>query len=133
MPVSTDDYASISDFMARYCWLVDEGDGDGWAALWTEDGVFAGAMPEPVAGREALRMIPLGSGSKDGPMRHMVVNLACDYRDSGRDEVAAQYYNFVTDWSDGGSMRCIALSRIVLTRNGKSWLIRRSDNVLMMG
>ncbi|MCB2075671.1 MAG: nuclear transport factor 2 family protein [Novosphingobium sp.] len=50
MPVSTDDYASISDFLARYCWLVDESDGDGWAALWSEDGVFAGVSPSRSSG-----------------------------------------------------------------------------------
>ena len=57
MPVSTDDYVAISDHLARYCWLVDEGDEEGWIALFTEDGVFTGVTPEPVVGREALRQV----------------------------------------------------------------------------
>ncbi len=40
MPVSTADHIAISDHLARYCWAVDEGDEEGWIALWTEDGVF---------------------------------------------------------------------------------------------
>ena len=44
MPVSTEDYVSISDHFARYCWAVDEGDEDGWIALWAEDGVRRGLL-----------------------------------------------------------------------------------------
>jgi hypothetical protein len=57
MPISTEDYVAVSDHLARYCWGVDEGDEDGWIALWTEDGVFTGVTPEPVVGRENLRQV----------------------------------------------------------------------------
>lgn len=129
MPVSTDDYVSISDFLGRYCWRVDEGDEEGWAALWTEDGVFAGVLPEPVVGREALKAIPrnafAGSGGK---LRHHVGSLNCDYADTSRDVVVARYYNLVTNWMQGGAFTCYASSVVRLLRTGESWLIERSDS-----
>jgi SnoaL-like domain len=75
--LTTDDWVAISDFMAEYCWRVDEGDGDGWAALFTPDGVFSGATPEPYVGPEQLRMIPINAykDSNQGMMRHIVANM----------------------------------------------------------
>ncbi len=129
MPVSTDDYVSVSDFLGRYCWRVDEGDEEGWAALWTEDGVFAGVMPEPVVGREALKMIPRGAyASSGGKLRHHVGSLNCDYADGNKDVVIGRYYNLVTNWMQGGAFTCFASSTVRLLRNGDSWLIERSDS-----
>jgi hypothetical protein len=137
MPVSTDDYVAISDHLARYCWRVDEGDEEGWIALWTEDGVFTGIVPEPIVGREALRQVvrmSQASGSRKG--RHMVANLACDYQ-GGRDTVLASYYNFVTNWAQGGRMTVMALSKVLLERSGADetggWLIRRNDSEMFLG
>ena len=130
MPVTTDDYVSISDFFGRYCWTVDSGDEEGWAALWAEDGVFAGVMPEPVVGREALKAIPrnafAGSGGK---LRHLVGSLHCDYESGGKDVAIARYYNLVTNWVQGGGFTCLATSTVRLLRHGDGWLIARSDSV----
>lgn len=135
MPVSTEDYVAISDHLARYCWMVDDGDEEGWIALWTEDGVFAGLTPEPIAGREALRgVVRMAQANGPGKTRHMVANLMCDYRD-GRDRVLASYYNYVTNWAQGGRMVVMALSKVQLERSGPEndggWLIRRNDSVAM--
>lgn len=133
MPVSTEDYVAISDHLARYCWMVDEGDEEGWLALWTEDGVFTGLTPEPIVGREALRgVVRMGQAGGPGKTRHMVANLICDYQD-GRDSVYAAYYNFVTNWAQGARMQVMALSKVQLTRHGEGWLIRRNDSVVMPG
>ena len=52
MPVSTDDYVSVSDFLGRYAWRVDAGDAEGWAALWTEDaGSGRDVHRKPIGGR----------------------------------------------------------------------------------
>lgn len=134
MPVTTDDHIAISDHLARYCWLVDEGDEEGWIALFTEDGVFTGIAPEPIAGREALRqVVRMGQASGPGKTRHMVANLTCDYQDGGTDTVLARYYNFVTNWAQGAKMTVMAMSRVVLVRSGKGWLIRRNDSEVMPG
>ena len=133
MPVSTEDYVAISDHLARYCWAVDEGDEEGWIGLWAEDGTFTGVTPEPVVGREALRaVVRMSQASGPGRTRHMVANLACDYQD-GRDLVLASYYNFVTNWAQGARMTVMALSKVLLERNGGSWLIRRNDTTMLPG
>jgi hypothetical protein len=130
MPVTTDDYVSISDFLGRYCWAVDEGDEEGWAALWTQDGVFAGVMPEPVVGREALKGVPrMAFAGGGGKMRHLVGSLHCDYAGEERGTVIGRYYNFVTNWLNGGAMNCFAISTVTLLRSGDSWLIERNDTV----
>ena len=132
MPVSTDDYVSISDFFGRYCWSVDEGDEEGWAALWAEDGVFAGVLAEPVVGREALKAVPRNAyAASKGAMRHLVGSLTCDYDGAGKDVVIARYYNLVSNWLQGGALTCLAASTVRLDRNGDSWLIGRSDSVML--
>lgn len=133
MPISTEDHIAISDHLARYCWRVDEGDEDGWLALWAADGTFTGVSPEPLVGHEALRsVVRQAQASGPGMMRHMVANLACDYQD-GRDLVLASYYNFVTNWAQGARMTVMALSKVLLERHGEGWLIRRNDTVMLPG
>lgn len=133
MPVSTEDYVAISDHLGRYCWAVDEGDEEGWIGLWTEDGVFTRVAPEPIVGREALRMIVrMNQATGQGKQRHMVANLVCDYR-GDRDTVGASYYNFVTNWAEGGRLAVMALSRVELIRSAGGWLIRRNDSTMMAG
>ncbi|KQX56321.1 MULTISPECIES: nuclear transport factor 2 family protein [unclassified Streptomyces] len=47
--------ADIQRFHARQMRLLDSGDAEGWAATFTEDGLFAPpSLPEPVRGRAAL-------------------------------------------------------------------------------
>lgn len=134
MPVSTDDYVAIADHLARYCWLVDEGDEDGWIALWSEDGVFTGVAPEPIAGREALRqVVRMNLATGGGKTRHMVANLACDYHEGARDTVMARYYNFVTSWTQGARMTVMAMCKVLLVRSAGGWLIRRNDAEMFAG
>jgi ketosteroid isomerase-like protein len=129
--VSDADFNAISDHMGRYCWHVDSGEGDEWAALWTEDGVFTGPHPEPVVGREALKRVPLDAFEQaGGKIRHMVANLHCDYIDGDKDKVRARYYNFVTSWVNGGAFACMAIAEVVLVRDGDGWLIQRNHSPL---
>jgi SnoaL-like domain len=133
MPVTNADYNTITEMFARYCWLVDEGDADGWANLFVEDGEITGVVPVPLKGREQLKQIPNGSYAKSkGKMRHMAANMVCDYGES-RDLVHAKYYNMVTNWLDGGKFVCFAISKVVLVRDGEDWLIQRSDSEMFMG
>jgi len=132
MPVSAEDYTSISDFLGRYCWLVDAGDEDGWAALWTENGIFAGVGPEPIVGREALKAVPRGVvAGLNGTARHHAASLCCDYEGDSRDVVIARYYNLVTNWVNGGAFSANADCTVRLVRNRDSWLLSRSDTVML--
>ncbi len=131
MPVSTDDYVAVADHYARYNWAVDEGDADGWADCFTEDGEFNGAIPENPKGREQLRQVPLASGKANGPMRHMIQNLYCDYDGGDKDTIIARFYNAVSYWDGEGKWFVCALVTARLVRNGNGWLIKVADNVML--
>jgi 3-phenylpropionate/cinnamic acid dioxygenase small subunit len=132
MPVSTDDYVAISDLLGRYCWAVDSGDEIGWSSLWTEDCVFAGAMPEPLMGREAMKMIPRSvSGGSGGKLRHLAGSLHCDYDGADSNVIIARYYNLVSNWSKGGALSCFGTTTLRLVRDGGGWLIARSDTEML--
>lgn len=130
MPVSPDDHVSISQHLARYCWAVDELDGEGWASLFTQDGAFAGALPEDPIGQEALRQVPVDAGALIPGMRHFITNLCCEYG-ANADCVIARYYTCITSWKDGGAFYALALARADLVRSAEGWLIRRSENVML--
>lgn len=129
MPVSTDDYVAVLDHIGRYCWRVDAGDADGWADLWTDDGVFTGISPEPIVGREALRHVPLGVVGEHGDgCCHKACDLFCDYAGS-TDTIHAHFYNFVSVWETDKPARpyVMARCRMTLVRRGGGWLISRND------
>jgi 3-phenylpropionate/cinnamic acid dioxygenase small subunit len=127
MAISTDDYVAISDLLGEYCWRVDDGDEDGWTALWTEDGEFIGFGTQPLVGRAQLAAIPRHSlKSGEGKLRHLVANFHARYGDSS-DIVQARLYNYVTNWAKGGAPVVIAVCEMVLVRDGGSWKIKRND------
>jgi len=131
MPVSTEDYVGVADFYARYNWAVDEGDADGWANCFTEDGEFNGAIPENPKGHAQLREVPLASGKPGGPMRHMAVNLFCDYDGADKNTIIAKFYNAVSYWEGEGKWFVCALVTARLVRSGDSWKIKVANNVML--
>ena len=130
--VTTDDHVAISDLLGRYCWAVDNGRGEDWAALWTEDGVLTGAEPQPVVGRAALTQNPYRAyAAFGGTMRHLLGNLHCDYG-ATRDVVHARFYNWVSTWKDGGVPVSMAVCEAVFVRHGDGWLIQ-SNHIDLKG
>ena len=53
MALTSEDKVEIAELAARYNRAIDSGDAEGWAATFTEDGVFEGSQGK-VQGREAL-------------------------------------------------------------------------------
>ena len=125
--LTTDDFVSVQQFWARYCWLIDEGQSEDWAKLWMADGTFTGVAPEPLAGHEALtgfaKVVYESSGS--GNIRHIAANLVCEYGDS-RDTVTARFYNYVTMWGGqpGAGSYVMALCEAVLLRKDDGWTLQ---------
>lgn len=133
MPVSSEDYAAVVDHIARYCWKVDAGDGDGWADLWTADGVFSGISPKPIVGRDALRQVPIGIKATFGDtMAHAAASIYCGYAES-TDTVHAHLYNLVTTWgaNPAPKLATLARCRMTLVRNGAGWLISKNEANLL--
>ena len=53
--VSLEDRAEIEDLMARYCWALDTGDFEGYAACFAEDGWLRHWPQGQCVGREGLK------------------------------------------------------------------------------
>jgi ketosteroid isomerase-like protein len=124
--VSTDDYNAIADHFGRYCFHIDSGEAEEWAALYTEDGVFEGsATPQPLKGRAELKAFAEATfNNSKGRMRHMVGNLNCVYGAS-RDEVTAKLYNYVTTWTPEGRP-VLAVCEVNLVRVADGWRLKRN-------
>jgi len=123
MTLTLDDQTQIRELMARYCWLVDEGEGDAWASLWTADGSFTG-IPDPLQGREALSKMPGGFfGIAQGRLRHHITNIVASVGDrAGQADVKA--YSVVSDWREGGKLLAFAKIRLTLLRESDLWKIK---------
>ena len=123
--ITSDDYVAIQNLLGKYQWLVDEGDSEGWADLWVEDGVFTGGS-ETRNGREELKNVPkqVDEGFK-GRLRHHIGSFHAAYG-STTDEVHVNYYNLVTTWvaTEGARFMTMALSSIHLVRMNGAWKIR---------
>ncbi len=136
--VSAEDFAAILNIMGKYQHLVDDGDEDGWAGLFTEDGVFAGlpdeqGNPGVVEGYEALKSVPRLSMSQfGGSIRHNVCSFSAEYG-ATRDEVFARYYAIITNSvpAQGTSILVQVDVRTHLVRIGGGWKIKSNRFVMV--
>ena len=121
-----EDLVVIQNLIGKYQWLVDEGNADEWAELYTEDGLFDGGATQRFVGREQLKQVPLWvKSSWNGLMRHHAGSayIECGASD---DEAVARYYNFVTSWTNAEpKMFTFALSELHLVRQDDDWKIKR--------
>jgi hypothetical protein len=95
--VTPEDYSAILNLMGTYQHLVDDGDEEGWADLFTDDGAFLGlsgdhAPADGFTGREGLKRVPrLNIAQSGGRFRHNLCSLGARYGET-RDEAIARYY-----------------------------------------
>jgi ketosteroid isomerase-like protein len=125
--IPVEDHVAIQNLIGEYQWLVDGGDSDGWAMLWTEDGAFVGGATEPFVGHDALKQVPAWvKASWDGQMRHMTGSLFIRYGDN-QDEAIARYYSLVTTWhEEPPALFVCALCEMTLRRIDGVWKISRN-------
>jgi hypothetical protein len=122
--VSLEDFVAIQNLIGRYQWLVDSGDSEGWAGLWTEDGAFTGGATQPFIGREELKKVPAWVKTGwNGALRHLSGSFCVEYG-AGKDEAVARYYNLVTTWNGAQpKLSTMALSEMRLLRRNGEWMI----------
>jgi hypothetical protein len=125
--VSLEDFVAIQNLVGQYQWLVDGGDSEGWASLWTEDGAFVGGAVESFVGHEQLKRVP--AWVKDawgGGLRHLSGSFWIEYG-ATQDEAVARYYNLVTTWNGPEpKLFTMALSEMRLVRRNLQWRIARN-------
>lgn len=126
MALTLADRVDIAEVLARYCHRVDHEDADGWAALFTQDGVFEVVGMMRMQGTEQLRGMPgVVAQQGGGKWRHQITNIACEPADAPDAEYAAEVraYGLVTDWRTGGAPVSFTDYEIRLRRAGGTWLI----------
>jgi hypothetical protein len=129
--VSPEDYAALLNLMGTYQHLVDSGDEDGWADLFTEDGAFLGmpedaGPPDSFRGREGLKKVPrITFGNFGGKFRHNLCSFGAVYGDT-RDEAFAQYYivGTISTPAEGAKILIQVDVRTHLVRIGGEWKIK---------
>jgi len=90
------DRLAIHELIARYAWTFDEGDVEGFANLFTEDGVFESNIfiGKPVKGRETVRAfcqyMQQVFGKTNIQIRHRLTNIVIDSLGGGK--AKARYY-----------------------------------------
>jgi ketosteroid isomerase-like protein len=128
--VSSEDFIVLSNLMGAYQHIVDSGDEDAYADLFTEDGAFLG-LPEEVGppdsfrGREGLKKIPRFSQAVyAGKYRHNMCSFSAEYGDT-KDVALARYY-VVTTASAAGQPPTIAqfIVNTHLVRSKDGWKIK---------
>jgi uncharacterized protein (TIGR02246 family) len=73
----SEDRDAIRDLYARYCFHIDTGTAEQWAALFTPQGEFGG-VGDPVIGTEALTAFASGSLASGMNTHHLVTNEVID-------------------------------------------------------
>jgi hypothetical protein len=135
--VSTEDFSALMNFMGAYQHIVDSGDEDTYADLFTEDGAFLGlpeelGPPESFRGREGLKRIPRFSwATYAGRYRHNMCSFTAEYGDS-TDVALARYYVLATTSAAGEPLRVAqVIVNTHLLRIGGQWKIK-SNRMTML-
>jgi ketosteroid isomerase-like protein len=113
---------AIRDLMYRYCFVSDrEADPDGWAALFTEDGIWDGAEFGRIQGHAALRdfMIKATSGGGAG-FRHNMANMLIDV--DGDTAQARSYFLLMQKGKDGLKPFYAGYYEDKFVKQGGQWL-----------
>jgi hypothetical protein len=122
--VTVEDFVALQNLVGKYQWLVDGGDSEAWAALWTEDGAFTGGATQPFVGHEQLKQVPAWVKTGwNGALRHLTGSFYAEYGEN-TNEVIVRYYNLVTTWNDPSpKLFTMSLSEMRLVRRSGDWKI----------
>ena len=135
------DRAEIEALMWRYTRALDTGDGEAYAATYTEDGQF-GTGPNAPKGREALKALAGGTGATAAggaprpQLYHMTANHFIEFIDADHARIHAYYITTAgapaAAAGAGGEQtgpRVVAVGRSIdtLVRTSEGWRIQIRD------
>ena len=127
--ISVEDRFAILDLCSVYNYTVDQADGDGWAATFTEDGVFHGPAGH-AEGREALsafcgqlaEAFPGGMHFTDNHLFE-IDGDTCQHK---------CFLDFKVPSAEGVSSTLLGYEDVVVKVDGE-WLFQRRDVVSVTG
>lgn len=134
-PVGRDEiYCSVEQFYARQMQALDSGDAAGWAATFTDDGVFVHVskteiddVPSSIVGHDELLVAAekaiAGLAGEGVTRRHLVSTLTIDSGDG--DDVRTHCYVPIIDTRDGTTaLRMSTVLQDVLVFSTAGWLVQ---------
>jgi uncharacterized protein (TIGR02246 family) len=108
---------AVSRILARCAHTADSGDGEGYAALFTEDGLIEGLPNGPFRGREEIARYYTGRKLDDPPRRHHVSTIDTWFDEAGVLR-SRSYFSIV------GSNLVAGVYEHEFARAGDDWLIK---------
>jgi len=140
-PLTVEDELAIRSMFARYVHLLDGGDAEGWANLFTEDGRWtrlnspprelggSGLPAETVQGRANLVAMAVGV-VRDRfryRSRHQMTDVVIDAGDAP-DHARGMSRAIITDWTAGpGKLAMVGDYRLQFARTPQGWRIKSID------
>jgi hypothetical protein len=122
MTLAAGDHAEIHNLYARYATLFDEGDGDGWAALFARDGRFVRDGQPDVVGQDELRGFALERMADAPDLRHFVTNVCVEASPEGA--VGSAYALVLRVGGDSLGLRTMGTYDDELVREEREWRIQ---------
>ncbi|MFE9119657.1 SRPBCC family protein [Streptomyces sp. NPDC007172] len=126
VPLPPAEYASVQQFYARQMRLLDEGDGEAWAATFTEEGAFEQtSFTEPVRGRASIaRAVRERPAAPAGTVRRHWLGLPAAWRFPDG-SVRTGYDALVVSTTEGAApvIRLSTSCQDVLVADGDGWLV----------
>jgi SnoaL-like domain len=77
-PLTVADRLALNDLYAAYAWRFDEGDAEGWAALFTADGRFTSVGRDELSGRDELAAFVRHRHAEKPGIRHHTTNVTVE-------------------------------------------------------
>ncbi len=116
MPLSLEDQLDIMELMARYSHAIDGDDPEGWAATFTDDGIFESSSGT-VKGREDMLAFVRWRGDTS-PIRVWNNNILIE---GDGDDATAKVHLILLDVSGPPMIRTSSLSHDTLKRVDGQW------------
>jgi hypothetical protein len=118
MALTTEDRQEILELAARYNHTIDSGDGAGWAATFTPDGVFDTAQAT-LTGTDALSKFAAGVPQQVPGPRHWTNNHVVD---GDGDSATHTCYLIMLSVDDGAKVLATGLYKDELSKQDGKWL-----------
>jgi 3-phenylpropionate/cinnamic acid dioxygenase small subunit len=120
-------FFEVQQLYSRYCYLLDDGDADGWAALFAPDGRFIGPGRPVLTGFDEIAAF--GRARDHRGIKHLTFNIAIGVADGPRLASAADFALMRIE-PDGAGAAVTALGRYQDTLTRVNGQLRFAERVV---
>jgi hypothetical protein len=122
------DHLALLELHARYAHTIDDGDAEGWAGCFTDDGVMWSTRPVEVIGRAALvEFAGLRIAGLADPERHISWNYVFERASDGNGYTGRCSASIARVTAEGVILLFSATYRDHFVQRAEGWLIARRE------